>query len=398
MKKESKKPTFKLWEVIVISIISSLIMSLGTGYIVYRNINNGKQNTSNNKNLQEFVKSYNQILDNYYDNIDEAALVDAAIKGMLNYLGDPYTTYLNESSKSYLTSSLTGTYEGIGVLITKTENDEFEITTVYDDTPAKEAGILPGDKIIKINDESAEGQTSSSLGALIKESKDPSVKITVKRGEEELTFNVTRKTLYTPAVSSKIIQQNEKNIGYIELTKFSDTAYEQFNKELQKLEASKIDSLIIDVRNNTGGYLNEATKIAELFIEKGKTIYSLENKTKTEVTKDETEEHRTYKVAILMNESSASASEVLASALKYSYNATLVGTKSYGKGKVQQTSNLSDGSMIKYTTARWLTPEGNCIDGIGLTPDIENSLPEATEENQVVEDTQLNAATQFLSN
>lgn len=398
MKKESKKPTFKLWEVIVISIISSLIMSLGTGYIAYRNINNGKQNTSNNKNLQEFVKSYNQILDNYYDNIDEAALVDAAIKGMLNYLGDPYTTYLNESSKSYLTSSLTGTYEGIGVLITKTENDEFEITTVYDDTPAKEAGIMPGDKIIKINDEVTDGQTSSSLGALIKESKDSNVKITVKRGEEELTFNVTRKTLYNPAVSSKIIQQNEKNIGYIELTKFSDTAYEQFNKELQKLEASKIDSLIIDVRNNTGGYLNEATKIAELFIEKGKTIYSLENKTKTEVTKDETEEHRTYKVAILMNESSASASEVLASALKYSYNATLVGTKSYGKGKVQQTSNLSDGSMIKYTTARWLTPEGNCIDGIGLTPDIENSLPEATEENQVVEDTQLNAATQFLSN
>ena len=398
MKKESKKPTFKLWEVIVISIISSLIMSLGTGYIAYRNINKGKQNTSNNKNLQEFVKSYNQILDNYYDNIDEAALVDAAIKGMLNYLGDPYTTYLNESSKSYLTSSLTGTYEGIGVLITKTENDEFEITTVYDDTPAKEAGIMPGDKIIKINDEATDGQTSSSLGALIKESKDSNVKITVKRGEEELTFNVTRKTLYNPAVSSKIIQQNEKNIGYIELTKFSDTAYEQFNKELQKLEASKIDSLIIDVRNNTGGYLNEATKIAELFIEKGKTIYSLENKTKTEVTKDETEEHRTYKVAILMNESSASASEVLASALKYSYNATLVGTKSYGKGKVQQTSNLSDGSMIKYTTARWLTPEGNCIDGIGLTPDIENSLPEATEENQVVEDTQLNAATQFLSN
>ena len=110
MKKENKKPTFKLWEVIVISVISSLIMSLGTGYIAYRNINNGKQNTSNNKHLQEFVKSYNKILDNYYDNVNEEALIDAAIQGMLNYLGDPYTTYLNESSKSYLTSSLTGTY------------------------------------------------------------------------------------------------------------------------------------------------------------------------------------------------------------------------------------------------------------------------------------------------
>lgn len=207
-----------------------------------------------------------------------------------------------------------------------------------------------------------------------------------------------KKTLYNPAVSSKVIEQNEKRIGYIALTKFSDTAYEQFNKELKKIESSNIDSLIIDVRNNTGGYLNEATKIAELFIEKGKTIYSLENKNKTEITKDETEEQRSYKVGILINGSSASASEVLASALKYSYGASLIGTKSYGKGKVQQTSNLSDGAMIKYTTARWLTPEGNCIDGVGLTPDVEKELPESTEEGQVVEDTQLNAAVEYLSN
>lgn len=398
MKKETKKPTFKLWEVIVISVISSLIMSLGTGYIAYRNINTGKQNTSNNKHLQEFVKSYNQILDNYYDDVDEEALIDSAIKGMLNYLGDPYTTYLNESSKSYLTSSLTGTYEGIGVLFTKNENEEFEIINVYDETPAKEAGILNGDKIIKINDESVSGKSSAELGSLIKDSKNDTVKITIKRGEEELTFDVKRKSIYNPAASSKVIQQNEKNIGYIELTKFSDTAYEQFNRELKKLEASKIDSLIIDVRNNTGGYLNEATKIAELFIEKGKTIYSLENKNKTEITKDETDEHRTYKVGILINGGSASASEVLAAALKYSYNASLIGTKSYGKGKVQQTSNLSDGGMIKYTTARWLTPEGNCIDGIGLTPDVEKEMPEITEEGQTVEDTQLNTAVEYLSN
>ena len=381
MKKESKKPTFKLWEVIVISVISSLIMSLGTGYIAYRNINTGKQNTSNNKHLQEFVKSYNQILDNYYDNVNEEALIDAAIQGMLNYLGDPYTTYLNESSKSYLTSSLTGTYEGIGVLFTKNDNEEFEIINVYDDTPAKEAGILTGDIITKVNDESVAEKTSTELGTLIKESKTDTVKITIKRGEEELSFNVKRKTLYNPAVSSKVIEKKKKRVGYIALTKFSDTAYEQFNKELKKIESSNIDSLIIDVRNNTGGYLNEATKIAELFIEKGKTIYSLENKNKTEI-----------------NGGSASASEFLAAALKYSYGASLIGTKSYGKGKVQQTSNLSDGAMIKYTTARWLTPEGNCIDGVGLTPDVEKELPESTEEGQIVEDTQLNAAVEYLSN
>ena len=118
----------------------------------------------------------------------------------------------------------------------------------------------------------------------------------------------------------------------------------------------------------------------------------------SKITKDETEEQRSYKVGILINSGSASASEVLAAALKYSYGASLIGTKSYGKGKVQQTSNLSDGAMIKYTTARWLTPEGNCIDGVGLTPDVEKELPESTEEGQVVEDTQLNTAVEYLSN
>lgn len=394
-KSKDKKPTFELWEVIVIAIVSSIIMSLGTGYIAFRN--NSLANVTNNKNLQEFVKSYNSILNNYYDNVNEEELVDAAIKGMLNYLQDPYTTYLNESSKSALTSSLTGTYEGIGVQVTSDEENRVYITKVFDDTPAKTAGLEPGDIIVNVNDTDVTEKTSNEIVSLIKESKDAKVKITVLRENVSKTFDLTRENLYVPAVLSKIYTREVKKVGYIYIDKFSDTIYEQFSKELTKLENDNINSLVIDVRNNTGGYLNGATKIAELFLEKGKVIYSLENKTNTEVTKDTTTEKRDYKVAVIINNSSASASEVLAGALKYSYGATLVGVKSYGKGKVQQTSNLNDGSMIKYTTARWLTPANECIDGIGLTPDIEQQLPENFEEDNSEEnDKQLQSAIDFL--
>lgn len=394
-KSKDKKPTFELWEVIVIAIVSSIIMSLGTGYIAFRN--NSLANVTNNKNLQEFVKSYNSILNNYYDNVNEEELVDAAIKGMLNYLQDPYTTYLNESSKSALTSSLTGTYEGIGVQVTSDEENRVYITKVFDDTPAKTAGLEPGDIIVNVNDTDVTEKTSNEIVSLIKESKDAKVKITVLRENVSKTFELTRENLYVPAVLSKIYTREDKKVGYIYIDKFSDTIYEQFSKELTKLENDNINSLVIDVRNNTGGYLNGATKIAELFLEKGKVIYSLENKTNTEVTKDTTPEKRDYKVAVIINNGSASASEVLAGALKYSYGATLVGVKSYGKGKVQQTTNLEDGSMIKYTTARWLTPSNECIDGIGLTPDIEQELPENFEEDNSEEnDKQLQSAIDFL--
>lgn len=155
--------------------------------------------------------------------------------------------------------------------------------------------------------------------------------------------------------------------------------------------------MVIDVRNNAGGYLISAKEIASMFLEKEKIIYSLQEKDKTQTYKDTTSEKRDYPVVVLINEYSASASEILTSALKESYNATLVGKKSYGKGKVQQTLNLEDGSMAKYTTAKWLTPNGKCIDGVGITPDYEIDL-DVDENNQTIVDTQLNKAIEILKN
>ncbi len=391
MKNNDKKPTFELWEVLVIALVSSIIMSLSTGYIAYK----GRANyvDTGNEYIDELISSYNNITSNYYDTIDEKSLVDAAISGMLNYLGDPYTTYLDENNTNSLTNALAGTYQGIGIEVAKNENNEIEIKNVYDDTPSALAGLLVGDIILKINEEDVSDKSTSDAVAIIKGSTSSEIKIQIKRNDEVKDLIVERKELYLPVIDSEVMASEGKNIGYIAVEKFSETVYEQFSKELTKLEGTSLDGLIIDLRNNTGGFLVGATKIAEMFLEKGKTIYSLQSKLDEEITKDETDEKRSYKVYILVNKSSASASEILAAALRDSYGAKLIGTTTYGKGKVQKTSKLSDGTMYKYTSAKWLTPNGDCIDGVGLIPDMNVELSEDYSENMTREnDNQLQMA------
>ena len=373
-KPKNKKPTFELWEVIAITLVASIIMSISTGCVVYNNKKDNCINSNDSKYLAEFEKSYKSIVENYYDNIDETKLVEAAISGMLTYLGDPYTTYLNENSTTILNDSLNGSYEGVGIEVNTSENGKINIVNVFDDSPAQKAGIKPGDIITKINDVDMSSKSSNDAVSIIQKNK--KITIEVNRNSKLLSFNLEKTSLYVPSITSELKEANNQKVGYIKISKFSDTTYEQFKKELTTLESKQINSLIIDVRNNTGGYLSDATNIAKLFLQKGKLIYSLQNKLLKEDTIDDTEESRNYKVYVLINNGSASASEVLASALKYSYGATLVGVKSYGKGKVQKTSTLSDGTMYKYTSAKWLTPKGNCIDEEGLTPDIEVNLSE----------------------
>ena len=395
--KDNKITTFRLWEVIIITLISSLVMSLSTGYVVFRG-NKLNNNPNNSKELNELIASYNNIVNNYYNDIDETALVDAALNGMLKYLEDPYTTYLNETNTSILTNSLKGTYEGIGIAVNSNENNEIVIREVFEDTPASEAGLKVNDIITKINNTDLTDGTATDAVNIIKESTTNEIKIEIKRDNEIKNIIIEKKSLIYPSVYKDIFNHNNQKIGYLSFTTFSDTIYEQFNKALKSLEESNINSLIIDLRGNSGGYLVQATKIAEIFLNKGKVIYSLESKNDLEVVKDTTDENRDYKVFILINKGSASAAEVLASALKYSYNATLIGTKSYGKGKVQKTSKLTDGTMYKYTAAKWLTPNGNCIDEVGLTPDIEVELNENYTDNPTFEnDNQLQKAIEEIS-
>lgn len=387
---------FKLYEVIIITIITGILCSIATGFIFYKKYETSAiasyENLSNNKNVNEFLQVYASIIKEYYQDVNEEELVDSAINAMFSYLGDNYSEHLSKDETSSLLEQLAGEYQGIGVEIYQ---DKI-IYNVFDDSPAKEAGLQKGDKIIKVNNEDVSEKDNSYVATKIKNENDK-VEITILRNNEEKKVTVKKDKLYIPSVTSKVIEEENKKIGYIDITTFSNTTSKQVKKALLSLENDNIDSLVIDVRNNAGGYLISAKEIASMFLEKEKIIYSLHEKDKTQTYKDTTSEKRDYPVVVLINEYSASASEILTSALKESYNATLVGKKSYGKGKVQQTLNLEDGSMAKYTTAKWLTPNGKCIDGVGITPDYEIDL-DVDENNQTIVDTQLNKAIEILKN
>ena len=380
--------------------IPSILLSIISGSLVYNSLikNEGKVTSTNNKYVNQFIKTYNKLLDEYYEDLDENKLVDAAINGMLSYTGDDYTIYLNEDATDALNDKLEGTYEGIGVRIGLNEDNRIYVFEVFDDTPASRAGIKKGDVFVSINEESLEGKNTQDAGNIIKSSKNTTFKIKVLREGKELEFDVERRLLIVPAVRSSIKEVNGKKIGYIYLETFSNTLDTQVESTLLSMEKNGIDSLIIDVRNNTGGYLSSCTNIIKLFLDKGKLMYSIKSKKDSTDYKDDTDTKRDYSIVVLINGNSASASEILASSLKYSYGATLVGTKSFGKGKVQTTGTLDDGTMIKYTSAKWYMPNGECIDEKGIKPDIEIELNEDYINNQNEEnDNQLNEAIKVLS-
>lgn len=385
--KKDKIATFNLIEVIVIIIMTSLVVSVSTGIIVYKNYYKIDKTSSNKDYLKELEYAYNNILNSYVEKVDEKELTNAAIKGMYNYLGDPYTSYLDKDSTDNLMDRLKGEYKGIGVEITTNESGTV-VMTVFENSPAEEAGIMVGDIITKVKGVDVNGKTTSEVSNMIK-STNGNVEIEVNRDGITKTL-----TLKVSTVSIKSVVKNKYDkTGYLRIETFSNTTYKQFKESLETLEKDGIENLIVDVRNNGGGFLNSAVEIAELFIEKGKPIYGLQTKDKKEMYKDTTKEKRDYKVIVLINGGSASASEVLAAALKESYGATLLGTKSYGKGTVQDTSELESGGMIKYTTAYWLTPKGVTINEKGLTPDIEvtgSFKDEMTLENDVELQTAIN--------
>ena len=381
---------FSLKSVAIIIIVTAIITSLTTGLIIYNNskLILGSASLSNDSALKEFLKVYSSLDENYYEDIDKTKMIDAAIAAMLKYLGEDYSTYLNQTETDSLSNKLSGTFKGIGISITNGN----EIVKVYEDTPAFKAGLKENDKIIRINDTDTEGKNQIEVANLIDKTKENT--LVVSRDGAELTFKVIPEEINTP-LTTQVYEKNDKKIGYIYIEAFTEKVGEEFKKSLEDLEQQGITSLIIDVRENTGGYLKGATEIASLFLEKGKNIYSLEGKDGVTTYKDETDEKRDYPIILLINENTASASEVLAAALQDSYGAKLVGKISYGKGKVQQTKQLEDGSMVKYTSARWLTPEGECIDGFGLAPHYEEDIVQ--NEDGTYTDNQLNKEIELLS-
>lgn len=381
-----KTKGFGLIETIVIIIITSLVSSVATGVIMLNSSSTiDKENVKNiadDEELMNFINVYETIKNRYYDEIDTKGMLEAAEEGMLDFLGDKYTTFLEDSEYNNIIDELASTYSGIGISI----DDNKRVVSVTSNSPAEKVGIETQDMIIKINDEDVTAKTAEEVKEIIKNSS-KKINLTINRNEVELIFDVEKTDLVNVTISSKIVENTQ--IGYLKIEKFSENLDKQVKSALESLENNGINSLIIDVRDNVGGYLSVAEDTASLFLSQGKIIYSLETSENKTVYKDKTREKRNYEIVVLINNKSASASEILASALKESYGATLVGNKTYGKGKVQQIV----GSSAKYTFAKWLTPNGNCIDGIGITPDYDISN---TSGNFI--DYQLNKAIELLNN
>lgn len=376
-----KTKGFGLLGVIVIIIITAIVSSIATGVIMLNNtssgINNSKINITNDKDLQKFIEIYETLTTKYYEGINKEELLDAAKEGMSEYLGDKYTTFLGDSEYEKMLEELSGNYDGIGIRIQANK-----VISVTLNSPADKAGIKKNDNIISINGINVENMDANFIGNLIKKDNNKIVNLEIKRNDEIIKFTIEKEKL--PTITYYKI--DDTNIGYLYIENFSEDLSTQVSKALTELEKKGINSLIIDVRDNVGGYLSAAEDTASLFLENGKVIYSLRSNNNEFAYNDKTTEKREYPIAVLINGGSASAAEILAAALKESYNATLIGTKSYGKGKVQQVID-----SFKFTSAEWLTPLGKCIDGVGITPDY-NILYE----NTGIYDSQLNKAIEIL--
>ncbi len=396
-----RKDNYNLIEVALIIMITAFI-SLGAGiFVTYYSIapNNNQPNEVNfNKNLKPINDIYELILNKYYQDVDQEKLVKAAIEGMLLSLDDPNSMFFDVEEKQSFDERMNGEYHGIGIELIEVGN-KITVINVFRETPAFRAGLKPLDVIVKVDSQDATEMGSSNLATYIKHQSGPKVNLEIERDGKLLSFIVTKEDITLDSVIKELFIKDQKKIGYLGISLFAGNTYQQFKEALLDLENQAMDSLIIDVRDNSGGYLDAVEKMLSLFFPKDKVLYQTKENQITTKHYDKTVDKRTYKIVVLINNQSASASEILAAAFKESYVGDVIGVKSYGKGTVQETRNINGGAMIKFTTQEWLTPDGNSIEQVGIEPTIIIDLDDAywlepTYDN----DNQLQKALEILSN
>lgn len=355
-------------------------------------------NTTVIEDTSELTRVYNLIINKYYGEVDKKELTSAAIKGMMNYLSDDYSMYFTEDEKNDFNERLNGVYTGLGVEITNDASNNAMIVTVFDNSSAKDANLKPGDIIAKINGEDVLGLGKEEVVKKIKGKSNYSFNMSVLRDNNLIDVKVVTKSITLSSVTSSVIEKDNEKIGYIYISIFALNTYDQFKEQLEELEKMKITSLIIDVRSNTGGHLTSVTSILDLFLNKTDVLYQVKSKDKIKKVYGTDASTRKYPIVVLTNELSASASEILASALKEAYGAKTVGIKTFGKGTMQNMLDLENGGMIKVTTEEWLTSKGNKINKEGVPVDYEVKLDEKYASNPSKEtDNQLQKAIEVLT-
>lgn len=394
------KKYIKLAILAVVSMIIGSIITIAIKDFDVAKVNTNKTEVSYSKTKKGFdslYETYDTIMSEYYKDVDSDKLIEGAINGMLESLDDEHTMYFDKKSKEEFDSELSGNYYGIGAQIQLTSDETIKITKVFDDSPAKKAGLKEEDVFVSVDGTSVKGKSATEVANMLKSDSVKTSTIVVKRNDKELTFKVTKENITLFSVSSEMLDNNGKNVGYLSVSIFGQKTYSQFKDALTKLEKQDMDSLIIDLRGNTGGYLSTVTNMLEEFIDKGNVIYKIQSSSGVKQYKTVKASEKKYKIVVLIDGGSASASEIMSAAMKEVYGATLVGQTTYGKGTVQTTKNLSNGSMIKYTIEKWLTPSGKNIDKEGIKPDYEVELGDSYKNNPTKEnDAQLQKALDLL--
>ena len=330
---------------------------------------------------------------NYLGEINKDKLNEGAIKGYVAGLGDPYTEYIPKEDFEEYMQDTSGIFFGIGIYMVKTDDNQIGILSPIEGSPAEEAGILPGDCIVAVNGVSYTGEQLDIASKNIKGEDGSIVELEIIRGTENLNLKIERREIIINPVHSEML---ENNIGKIEFRSFDEDTAEQFETQLVELKNKGMKALIIDLRNNGGGIIYEALEIADLFTNKGEVLlYEVDKNQKEKTTKAKKDKVTDVPVVILTNEYTASSSEILAGALKDLGIAKTVGTTTYGKGIIQQIMPLSDGSGLKVTIEKYLTPNRNEIHKIGINTDFEVGIPEEFKNQLTIpaeSDTQLKKA------
>lgn len=327
--------------------------------------------------LEKVKQAYELISSKYVEEVNEEELLEGAIQGMLSTLDDPYSVYMDKDTAKQFSDSLDSSFEGIGAEVGM-EAGKIIIVSPFKNSPAEKAGLQPNDHVISIDGQSVEGSDLNDTVLKIRGKKGTKVKIEVLRSgsREKLSFNVTRDEIPIETVFSSVKREGQAKYGYIEITSFSEETAKDFKEELAKLEDQKIKGLVLDVRGNPGGYLQSVEEILKEFVTKDKPYIQIEERNGNKKRYfSNLNEKKEYPVTVLVDKGSASASEILAGALKEAGKYEVVGETSFGKGTVQQAVPMGDGSNIKLTLYKWLTPDGNWIHKKGVEPTVEVSQP-----------------------
>ncbi len=385
MKNNSSKKSISLIQYLI-SLLCVAIIAVGGTFIVLdkqvKKIQSEKSTTSDTTSatFSQIESVYNEIITNYAGDVDKDKLIDGALTGMVSALDDPYSSYMSGSDADSLNDTISGSFEGIGATLTL-ENELPVISQApIKDSPAEKAKLKTNDILLKVDGKTTKGQTLTEVVTKVRGEKGTKVKLTIQRGSETFDVTLTRDTIPVDSVFGSIDSENP-TIGDIKITTFQESTFAELKKSIKKLRSEGAKSFVLDVRQNPGGLLDQVEKMASMFLDDGQVIVQFEDKAgQKQVTKASSALDGGMKVTepvvVLVDDGSASASEIFAAALSESGDAKLIGKKTYGKGTVQTILNVSKDSELKLTIMKWLTPKGEWIHKKGIKPAIEADYPD----------------------